>query len=164
MILLIEAGGMRSSAALSSSTAPVSTSMTKACVACVSMPAVGYPGAWAAAAVGFALAWPRAPAAGWPLSPATSKTAAITAAIERAIKTLPIFRSAIFRSLSLPDRERPPPGRRSVLTTLQQSTSRHAVGEIPDRGREIRGLVPLHDRAEIVIDEEGRPTGAIRHD
>ena len=44
----------------------------------------------------WALAWPRAPAAGWPLSPAASKTAAITAAIERAIKTLPIFRSAIF--------------------------------------------------------------------
>src|SRR6202023_3786114 len=67
-------------------------------------------------------------------------------------------------SPSLPGRERPPPGLRSVLRTLQRSASRHAVGEIPDGGREIRGFVPLHDRAEIVIDEEGRPAGAIRHD
>src|SRR5882757_7551458 len=44
---------------------------------------------------------------------------------------------------------------------LRQSPSRHAVGEITDSGREIGGFVPLHDGAEIVVDEKSRPARAI---
>src|SRR5215831_2777654 len=45
----------------------------------------------------------------------------------------------------------------------QQSTSRHAVGEISDSGRKIGGLVPLHDCAEIVVDKKGWTAHAVRH-
>src|SRR5271156_5455980 len=56
-----------------------------------------------------------------------------------------------------------PPTRRqsAVLDTL---LTRHAVGEIADRGSKIDGIVPLHDRSEIAVDQQRRTFGAPRHD
>src|ERR1700733_13881579 len=88
MILLIEAGGIRSSARLENSTVPVSASMMKACWASVSSPApggggagVGAPGLGLAGAVfvcGAGLVWAAAPipnAAGDKTSAAASAVA-----------------------------------------------------------------------------------------
>src|SRR5208282_1627314 len=66
-------------------------------------------------------------------------------------------------------RQRNPPhllrhGGKSTTTVARRSAPSHAVGEIPDRSREIGRFVPPHDDAKVLIDEEGRPIGAVRHD
>ena len=87
MTLLIEAGGMRSSESLSSSTAPVSASSTSACFAWVSIPptidGTGAVNAFSLgctsfpAAADFVLAAKPGEAPGMPRSAATATAAAI---------------------------------------------------------------------------------------
>src|SRR5580704_14256814 len=110
MILLIEAGGIRSSPFLSNSTVPVSTSMISACFASVSSAAPGARGA-AGAAGDFGLAGPDAGLAG-----ATGLVCAATTTPAPASDTI----IAAATLIAMPPRQRPPiiplrPSRRGIL-------------------------------------------------
>src|ERR1700742_1962468 len=91
MILLIDAGGMRSSALFAHSTVPVSASSISGCRPSVSSPPVGG-GAVADGAPGFGLAGPGLACAGlvwaaWPVTAAASGSAkaatSVTAGLHR---------------------------------------------------------------------------------
>src|SRR5215831_10204879 len=89
MILLIDAGGMRSSAPLLSNTAPVSTSRISACFACVSIPLPDFEGGSAATvALGLGL---TAAAVDETVSPTASKAPALRHAPARSQIRILIF-------------------------------------------------------------------------
>src|SRR5918912_1187301 len=54
------------------------------------------------------------------------------------------------------------PRRRTIVIVMEPLSGFDGVGQIADRAREIRGVVPLHDGAEIVVDEKGGAVGAAR--
>src|SRR5438105_5165329 len=195
MILLIDAGGMRSSAPLSSNTVPVSTSSRSACFACVSIPIPGLLGGSSTALAVLAFGLGLAASVGQPGTPATSTAAAIRDPAKRNSRRILISRSPYFAPESIDGaprcRRRPhgfifsENGGNSTTTesgyrvatgaterghcyplqmlSRQCSTLPYAVGEIPDRYSEISRRVPLHDGAEIRIDQDRRAVGAFRH-
>src|SRR5438094_623215 len=100
MILLIDAGGMRSSAPLSSNTVPVSTSSRSACFACVSIPIPGLLGGSSTALAVFAFGLGLAASVGQPGTPATSTAAAIRDPAKRNSRRILISRLPYFAGVN----------------------------------------------------------------
>src|SRR5215469_14227505 len=154
MILLIDAGGIRSSAPLSSNTAPVSTSSISACFAWVSIPDPGPDGAGTAAAAAFGLDLLAAAATCCAVGPVARSAATQRNANARrsniSIFDLPPFCCAVTSDI--------------IAIVQQRSPASHAVGQISHRCREIGRLVPAHNDPEVFVHQKGRPSGAVGHD